>query len=262
MFKIGKIEAFAISVPMTMTMKLAGHAISSADNLIVRISDQDGTIGWGEAASAPTMTGETPEGMVAAARFMASRLEGVDVGEPESWGALPHHVMYGNDGAKAAIEMALLDLAGKKLGQPLYELLGGKVRRDAAILTMVAGGGPKVEIENAKAQARAGFVAFKVKVGVNSPTQDLERARAVRDALGGSLQTPTRVTGGRTQLHSRAAQKPQGSISWSNSSRGPIWRAWPRARKVPRCRSVPTRGSIRWTISSGIINDARRLAAA
>jgi muconate cycloisomerase len=184
MFRIARIEAFAISVPMTMTMRLAGHSIASADNLIVRIADVDGTVGWGEAASAPTMTGETPEGMVAAARFMASRLEGVDVGELAGWDQLPHHVMYGNDGAKAAIEMAMLDLAGKRLGKPLYEMLGGRIRRDAAILTMVAGGGPEGEIENAKAQARAGFVAFKVKVGVNAPAEDLARARAVRDALG------------------------------------------------------------------------------
>jgi muconate cycloisomerase len=211
MFRIARIDAFAVSVPMTMTMKLAGHTISSADSLIVRITDRDGTVGWGEAASAPTMTGETPEGMVAAARFMASRLEGVDVGELAGWDKLPHHVMYGNDGGKAAIEMALLDLAGKRLGKPLYEMLGGKIRRDAVILTMVAGGGSGSEIDNAKAQARAGFVAFKVKVGVDEPAKDLARARAVRDALGPKV----RISADANQGYGR-----QDAISFARGAQG------------------------------------------
>ena len=60
-----EIEAFAISVPLRSPMKMAGIEVRSADNLIVRARDQDGTIGWGEAASAPTMTGELLDGMVA-----------------------------------------------------------------------------------------------------------------------------------------------------------------------------------------------------
>ena len=185
MFKIAKIEAFAISVPLRSPMKMAGTEVRSADNLIVRVRDQDGAVGWGEAASAPTMTGETLEGMVAATRYMAPRLEGNEVIDPNGLHLEIDRLMYGNHGAKAAIEIALLDLAGKHRKTPLYELLGGKVRDDAIILTMVAGGDLATEIENTKQQAEAGFSSFKVKVGVNPPDRDLERVTAVRAAAGG-----------------------------------------------------------------------------
>jgi L-alanine-DL-glutamate epimerase-like enolase superfamily enzyme len=92
--------------------------------------------------------------------------------------------MYGNNGAKAAIEIAMLDIAGKRLGKPLYELLGGSARTHATMLTFVAGGTIESEVANAKSQADAGFTSFKVKVGVNTPQRDLERAHAIREAIG------------------------------------------------------------------------------
>ena len=64
--------------------------------------------------------------------------------------------------------------------KPLYEILGGKVRDEAPILTMLAGGDQDAEVENAKEQADQGFVAFKVKIGALSPERDLERSRAAR----------------------------------------------------------------------------------
>ncbi len=45
MFKIAKIEAFAVSVPMRTPIKMAGADVLAADNLIVRATDGDGTVG-------------------------------------------------------------------------------------------------------------------------------------------------------------------------------------------------------------------------
>ncbi len=49
---------------------MAGISVETADNLIVSIIGDNGNIGWGEASSAPTMTGEFVQGMVAAAQFV------------------------------------------------------------------------------------------------------------------------------------------------------------------------------------------------
>ncbi|MGI9388525.1 MAG: mandelate racemase/muconate lactonizing enzyme family protein, partial [Boseongicola sp.] len=184
MIKIAMMDAFAISVPLKSPIKMASVVISTADNLIVRITDQDGNIGWGEGASAPTMTGETPESMVAAAKHLMLDLVDKEIGDLKGLHHELDRLIYGNHGSKAAIDMALHDLLGKRTGQPLYQLLGGKVRDDVPIITMVAGGDLETEIANAQAQAAQGFVAFKVKVGVNPPARDLERARAIREAVG------------------------------------------------------------------------------
>ncbi len=68
--KIKSIEAIAVSLPMLKPLIMATETVSSADNMLVRIEAVDGTVGWGEAASAPGMTGDTLESMVAAVHFL------------------------------------------------------------------------------------------------------------------------------------------------------------------------------------------------
>ena len=184
MFKIATIDTFGVGLPLKAPIKMSSIVIDVAENIIVRIKDSDGTIGWGEATEAPTMTGESVPGMLAAVKFLTPLLTGREIDDLSQIHAVMDDMMYGNHGAKSAIEIALLDLAGKRLGKPLYEILGGKARDEAPILTMLAGGDKHAEVTNAKQQADQGFIAFKVKVGALEPAQDLERSRAARDVLG------------------------------------------------------------------------------
>jgi muconate cycloisomerase len=182
MFRISKIDAFAVVLPLTTPIKLATITIPHCDNLIVRITDDRGRVGWGEASSAPMMTGETSEGMVAAVRFMAPRLEGREIEDAAALPELLDPLMYGNHAAKSAIDMALLDLIGQHRQQPLYEILGGRKRDRAAMIWRISGAPD--EIETARKRRDAGFVAFKVKVATNDPKTDLGRAEAARKAVG------------------------------------------------------------------------------
>lgn len=188
MIQIAETEVFAVSIPLTKPVHMAGIEITSADNLIVCIRDTQGRTGWGEASSAPTMTGEFPEGMVAAGRFLAKRMGRATVENAEAVSRILTTPLYGNHGAVAAFEIALLDLIAQTQGVPLYDLLGGAKRDSAPVLTMVAGTDPATEVANAEASAKAGSTAFKVKVGVGTPKADLARCRAIRDALGPTAQ--------------------------------------------------------------------------
>ena len=73
--KIKHIEPIAVSLPMKKPVVMAGVEIRRADNILVRIETDNGTVGWGEAAEAPTMTGETVESMMAAVSYIGA---GVD----------------------------------------------------------------------------------------------------------------------------------------------------------------------------------------
>jgi muconate cycloisomerase len=188
MIKLTDIDVFAISIPLKSPIKMAGIVVSSADNLIVRITDDAGRTGWGEAASAPTMTGEFPEGMVAAGRFLAATLIGTTLRDTAEIQPALDATLYGNQGPKAAFECAILDLMAQAQNVPLYALFGGKLRQSAPVLTMVAGGDPQAEVANATAAAAAGFTAFKVKVGVGYASVDLARCRMIREALGPDVQ--------------------------------------------------------------------------
>ena len=139
MFKIAKIEACAVAIPLKMPIKMSGILIETCDNLIVKVTDTDGNVGWGEASSAPTMTGETVEGLVAATKFMANRLEGTEVTSNDMLVSIIEPLMVSNHSAKSAIDGALHDLIGKHLDKPMYEILGGKNRENAPMFWMIAG---------------------------------------------------------------------------------------------------------------------------
>src|SRR5215813_3120400 len=65
---IRRVDAIPVALPLAKPMKMAGVTIADAENLLVRIEAHDGTVGWGEAASAPTMTGDTLPSLTAAVR--------------------------------------------------------------------------------------------------------------------------------------------------------------------------------------------------
>lgn len=185
MFRIKNIDALTIAVPMTTPIRMSTGTITASDNLIVRVDDTAGHVGWGEAASAPMMTGETSPGMVAAVRFMAGRLEGREVEEAIAIRDLVGGAMHGNNAAKSALDMALLDLTGQHLGMPLYDILGGRQRPRAAMIWRISGAAD--EMETARRRRGEGFVAFKVKVATHDPEIDLARARSAREAVGAGV---------------------------------------------------------------------------
>lgn len=64
--RIAQVEAIPVAIPLTKPMIMGSERIVRATNVIVRLETEDGQIGWGEATSAPTMTGDLHAGMVAA----------------------------------------------------------------------------------------------------------------------------------------------------------------------------------------------------
>jgi L-alanine-DL-glutamate epimerase-like enolase superfamily enzyme len=184
---ISKIEPIAVSLPMIKPVIMAGEEVRRADNVLVRLEADDGQVGWGEAASAPTMTGETTASMVAAVHHLAPALAGRAA--PDIGGALAamDGRMYGNHGAKAAIEIALHDLVGRATRQPVHALLGERLRSRATLLSVIGGGDLAGDLRDAGNKKEDGFSIFKIKVGVDTPALDAERTRRICGVLGGGM---------------------------------------------------------------------------
>ena len=85
--------------------------------------------------------------------------------------------------ARAAVEMALFDLAGKAAGLPAYKLLGGRVREFDRAFTLDRLGDPEEMAEGAKRAVEAGHRCVKAKVG-NGLDHDVAGVQAIRDAIG------------------------------------------------------------------------------
>src|SRR6516162_6359329 len=164
--KIKRVEPIAVSFPMKKPVFMAGVEIRRADNVLVRIEADNGVVGWGEAASAPTMTGETVESMMAAIGYLTPALEGRPAEDIAGALAAMAACMYANSGANAAIEIALHDLVGRATNQPAYALLGG-----------ISTGELNSDLRDAEKKKADGYAAFKIKVGIDSPRVDGERTR-------------------------------------------------------------------------------------
>lgn len=148
-------------------------------------------MGYGEAAPMTAYSGETAEGIRhALEEFFFPLVRGLDPLDLEGLHDCLDRRLQGHSFAKAALDFACYDLAGKTLGVPAYRLLGGKFRDRIALAWAVGLGTVDEMVAEAVHYARAGFPTIKLKIGVD-PQRDLEVVREVRAALGPGV--PIRV---------------------------------------------------------------------
>jgi muconate cycloisomerase len=194
---IRAVEAIPVALPLTKPMKMAGVELTTAENLLVRIEAADGTVGWGEAASAPTMTGDTLPAMVAAVRdHLAPLLVGKDARGRAALVARMAHAMHLNTGARSAVEIALADLVGRTLGVGFVDLYGGALRSSVEPMWLVGNATAGEDIAEARTRMRDGYAFFKLKVGVKRVEEEIETALAVRAALGAGVTLCADANGG------------------------------------------------------------------
>jgi muconate cycloisomerase len=185
--QIKSIEPIAVSLPMLKPVVMAGEEVRRADNVLVRVEADDGLVGWGEAASAPVMTGDTLESIVSAVNYLSSALHGRDPADISGARTAMNCRMYGNHGAKAAIEIALHDLTGRVTGKPVHALLGQIKRSRMLLLGVIGGGDYDGDLHDAEKKKAMGFTAYKIKVGIDTPENDAARTCAICKMLGGGM---------------------------------------------------------------------------
>lgn len=168
---------------------------SSQDALLVRVTTDSGVTGWGEVDSSPLVARAIIEAPASHSR--ARGLRDVLVGEdPLETGRLwdlmyQSTLYYGRSGAviqaMAGVDLALWDLKGKLLGQPVYELLGGARRRKVrAYASHMFDFDISVTKRRAAKAADAGYTAVKFGWEPIGPDPELDEAlvRAIREAVG------------------------------------------------------------------------------
>jgi muconate cycloisomerase len=202
---IRRVDAIPVALPLKTPMKMSGVTITNAENILVRIESTNGSVGWGEAASAPTMTGDTLGGLVAAVRdHLAPMLIGQNAsGRPALMAAL-RRALIGNPGAYSAVEMALLDLACRAADRRLIDAVAPKPRRNAVRPMWLLGNAtPEQDIAEAQEKERAGFHLFKLKIGVKPLADEIAATLAVRAALGAKMPLCADANGGLTLANAR-----------------------------------------------------------
>jgi L-alanine-DL-glutamate epimerase-like enolase superfamily enzyme len=188
---------------LAIVSSLGEHAVGQY--VLVRVGDEDGRLGLGEASVTSVWSGETQAGAIALIRdVLAPLVAGADPFDLEWIDRRLHRAVFGNSFAKAALEAALLDLQAQILAVPLYQLLGGRDRsanatRGIRLKFVVGAVEPKTAAERARRMVVRGWTAIKVKVGRDGhPGADVERLKAVREAIGPTLFLSVDANGGYT----------------------------------------------------------------
>jgi L-alanine-DL-glutamate epimerase-like enolase superfamily enzyme len=191
--KITQAVIFPLSIPLIEPIKMAKEVIVDAKTVLVRLTDEDGRQGWGEASVAPLMTGETLDSLLASVKYLAEKLRETEWADPKGFASHLDMVLYGNPSAKSCVEMALLDLYTQKESISLWKYLQSlgdantpASPKDIPLLRML-GGTLEKEIEDAKTFRQAGFKHWKIKIGLLSLDEDLHRVRVLSELLDGDV---------------------------------------------------------------------------
>jgi o-succinylbenzoate synthase len=185
MTRIEQISTQRVTTPLHTPFVTALRRTTTTDTVVVRVTDEDGVTGWGEAPQVWQVTGESLAGADACVSGpLADVIRGRDPDDLEDLCRGVQVAVAGNHGAKAAVDVALHDLAARRRGVSLPVLLGSSTLRIPTDVTLAAGASDALA-EAARARIGDGFSVIKIKVGTDAAT-DVERVRAVRAAVGKS----------------------------------------------------------------------------
>jgi muconate cycloisomerase len=192
---IQSVETILVQLPTRREHKWTGLTEVIGRYLLVRMTDSDGRVGWGEAPALKDWGGEfgryfgesTLISKAVIENYLAPALVGVDLGNFAEMHARMDAAIKGYPYSKAALDFAAYDVTGKWLGVPVHMLLGGRVRSHVAV-THSIGLIPIAEAEKEVAKVAAeGIKTIKIKIGVD-PKRDIEIVRVIRNAVGDEVE--------------------------------------------------------------------------
>ena len=185
-----RIEGFrvhVVHVPAKATHSHGSGDVSGINAALLELSTDTGLTGWGEASPWPVFAG-TVEGSAAALHtYLRPHVLGADPVQVERLMHVADSVLVGHAEAKAALECALLDLAGQVAGLSMAEMVGGISRNEVALSFSVANPDFDADLEDVARIWEDGVRLFKLKTGFKDHGFDLMRLERLRALYGDEI---------------------------------------------------------------------------
>jgi L-Ala-D/L-Glu epimerase len=184
--RITSVIATQAEIPFREPFVVWRGGVETKRHVFVRIDADSGLTGWGEAAPFLYYAPETAADVASmVTEFMAEELIGKDPRDVR--GIADHFAMLdGHEFAKCAVETALWDLLGQAVGLPLYRLLGGAVRPNVPLVTVLHTDAPDEMAREAREWVGRGFQRLKLKIGFGADRDEAMVAK-VREAVGNDV---------------------------------------------------------------------------
>jgi L-alanine-DL-glutamate epimerase-like enolase superfamily enzyme len=185
---IKRVEVFGVAIPLVGPgFRNAYITKTTQKSALVRLTAEDGSIGLGNIDPSPGYSMETIEQSLAAIRDqLAPAVTGRDAGNPHQLVQVMDATRSGYLDAKAAIEMACVDMLARRLGIPVHQYLGGAMVDTVRFNAWIGIVPPDEAAAEARKWFDRGFRSAKVKVG-GGIMADRDRLKAVREAVGPTM---------------------------------------------------------------------------
>ena len=181
--RISRVSVFPVRIPARAVHAHGIGEMADSTNVILRLDTDAGITGWGEAAPWAVFTGSLEASAAALDVYLRPLLLGADPFRISTLMAAAERTVVHCTEAKAAVEMALFDIAGKALDAPVCDLLGGRVRDEIPLSFSVANPDFAQDAEMVRHLFADGIRLFKVKTGFADHAEDLRRLEALRALL-------------------------------------------------------------------------------
>ncbi len=180
MMIIERMDVFIVEAPLVTPFRIATGQHNTLENVFIRLDLAGGVTGYGEAAVATHITGETVAKTTKNLKAASRVCLGKDISDYRRFLAGLRDMFSGNHAGLAAVEMATLDAWTRSGGIPFWKLFGKRPKPLVSDITIVIGTIEEAA-RSARDYSRRGFKTFKIKVGKDVDA-DIERLIAVKKA--------------------------------------------------------------------------------
>ena len=181
--KITSIDIGKLTIPLKKPFKTALRVLSVSETYVIKVTLENGLVGWGAASPTAVITGDTLGSIRGAlTEVLIPQLIGMDIENYETMLAKINAGVVRNSSTRAALDMAVYDLVAKLHNAPLYKFLGGHKGSFETDIT-VSVNSPEEMADDARKFVSDKFNTLKLKVGIDS-TIDIERVKRIREAVG------------------------------------------------------------------------------
>ncbi|MEK6345981.1 MAG: muconate/chloromuconate family cycloisomerase [Burkholderia sp.] len=185
---VERVETSLVDLPTIRPHKLSVATMYGQTLMLVKVICSDGVVGIGEGTTIAGMAygPESPEAMkLAIDAYFAPAMIGRDATRIQALMAHLGKLVKLNHFAKSALETALLDAHGKRLGVPVSELLGGRRRERVPVAWTLASGDTAKDIDEAEQMLAARrHRIFKLKIGAKPLETDIRHVAEIKRAMG------------------------------------------------------------------------------
>ena len=184
---IRELKVHVVHIPARAVHSHGSGDVSGINAALLELTTESGLTGWGEASPWPVFTGTVEAAAAALHNHLAPHFLGADPVQVESVMQRAEQALVGHTEAKAALECALLDLAGQIAGLSIAELVGGIQRHQIPLSFSVANPDFDADLVDIAQLWEDGVRLFKLKTGFNAHDFDLMRLERLRALYGDEI---------------------------------------------------------------------------